>query len=107
MEKNMTTEQKSPSQHTPRPWLQEDPEESGNILITDEQGVSVATCWKQPLDPPDWVEANGRLIAATPELLETLDFVRGWFMKNDLDDDESWAIFEEICAAIAKARGQA
>lgn len=63
----------SPPAHTPGPWHEEDLGESGNILITDVQGVTVATCWRQPLDPPEWVEANARLIAAAPELLEALE----------------------------------
>jgi hypothetical protein len=46
---------------------------SENILITDEQGVNVATCWKQPLDPLEWVGANAQLIAAALKLLEALE----------------------------------
>ena len=42
---------KSPPAHTPAPWHEEGLGKSGNILITDEQGVTVATCWKQPLPP--------------------------------------------------------
>ena len=64
---------KSPPAHTPGPWHEGDLEESGNILITDEQGVTVATCWQQPLDPPEWVDANARLISAAPTLLEALE----------------------------------
>jgi hypothetical protein len=70
----MTDEQnKSPPAHTPGPWHEEDVAGSENILIADEQGVTVATCWRQPLDPPEWVGANTRLIAAAPQLLEALD----------------------------------
>jgi len=70
----MTEQQnKSPPAHTPEPWHEEDVAGTGNILITDEQGVTVATCWRQPLDPPEWVGANARLIAAAPMLLEALD----------------------------------
>jgi hypothetical protein len=64
---------KSPPTHTPAPWYEEELGESGNILITDEQGVTVATCWKQPLDPLEWVGANARLIVAAPKLLEALE----------------------------------
>jgi hypothetical protein len=70
----MTGQQnKSPPAHTPEPWLEEDLGEPGNILITDEQGVTIATCWKQPLDPTDWVQANARLIVNAPKLLEALE----------------------------------
>lgn len=64
---------KSPPTHTPGPWHEEDVAESGNILIADEQGVTIATCWKQPLDPHEWVGANARLIASAPKLLEALE----------------------------------
>lgn len=64
---------KSPLAHTPEPWLEEDRGEHGNILITDEQGVTVATCWKQPLDPPHWVAANARLIVNAPKMLKALE----------------------------------
>jgi hypothetical protein len=64
---------KSPPAHTAGPWHEEDVAESENILITDEQGVNVATCWKQPLDPLEWVGANAQLIAAALKLLEALE----------------------------------
>ena len=70
----MTSRQnKSPPAHTPGPWLEEHLGEPGNILITDERGVTIATCWKQPLDPPDWVEGNARLLANAPKLLKALE----------------------------------
>lgn len=69
----MTDQNKSPPQHTPAPWHEEDAPGSGNILVVDQQGVTIATCWKQPLDPVEWVDANARLIASAPELLEALD----------------------------------
>jgi len=64
---------KSPPAHTPGPWHEEDVPESGNILIADEQGVTIATCWKQPLDPLEWVGANARVIASAPTLLQALE----------------------------------
>jgi hypothetical protein len=67
-------------QHTPEPWRQEDIEQDGNILITDVQGVTIATCWKQPLDPAEWVQGNANLITAAPDLLATLKTVREDFV---------------------------
>src|ERR1700740_955914 len=72
-EREMTDPNKSPPPHTPGPWREEKTGQSGNILITDEQGVTVATCWKQPLDPPEWLPANARLIASAPDLLVGLE----------------------------------
>jgi hypothetical protein len=57
-----------------------------------------------PADMQPW-RAIEHLQKSNADLLDTLDFVRGWFMDNNLDD-ENHAIFEEICAAIAKARRQ-
>lgn len=46
-------------------------------------------------------EANARLIAAAPELLEALkDFIRAW-----QDDKVTSAISNQVYAAIAKAEG--
>ncbi len=51
-------------------------------------------------------EVHSRLIVLAPELRDTLDFVRGWFVDNNLDD-EYHAIFEEMCDTLAKLQVRA
>jgi hypothetical protein len=94
----------STTAHTPGPWRLDVPEPDGEIIVMDEQDVSIDTIWKQPLDPSEWVEANARLIAAAPELLEALEAVQQITSEgnNLVDDDLAW-----IRSAIAKAKGGA
>ena len=62
----MVTDEKTT--HTPGPWKQQ------TLLVTDALGVTVAHCtrWEgYGVAPrPDIAEANARLIAAAPNLLE-------------------------------------
>jgi hypothetical protein len=76
----------------------------------DEQGVSIATCWKQPLDPSEWVEANALLIAAAPDMVEALEkgmaSLKPEFDKYDAEkwhDAEARDAYIAMRAALAKA----
>ena len=51
------------------------------------------------------MEANARLIAAAPELLEALQEMYHAFNWGDMNQVETWAI-EQCRAAIAKATGE-
>lgn len=55
------------SQHTPGPWTIHDQVDSEGFTIIKGQGLRLA---KVTNSEPDWAEANARLIAAAPELLE-------------------------------------
>jgi hypothetical protein len=53
-------------------------------------------------------KSNARLIAAAPELLETLDYFHQFASLNDDGEDEKFtAMLEKAGAAIAKAQGGA
>jgi hypothetical protein len=67
--------------------------------MTDQENRSPL---RTPADMQPW-QAIEQLQKTSAELLDTLEFVRGWFVDNDLDG-EYHAIFEQICAAIAKVR---
>jgi len=90
------------AQHTPGPWRLDTPEPDGEIIVMDEQDVSVATCWKQPLDPDVWVESNARLIAAAPDLLDAAELVVARWERGDLAE-----AVRELSAAVAKAKAGA
>ena len=87
--------------HTPGPWKLDD--DDAVIGITDDGGNIVC------LGPEGWEksmarwEANARLIAAAPELLEALQSIVG-----ELDEGEVWgSSITKAKAAIAKATGEA
>ncbi len=67
------------TKHTPGPWKQE-----GNNIVAD----YTATCGvvaSVSAMPNKWeTEANARLIAAAPELLEALRDVMGWYDTSDV-----------------------
>ncbi len=59
------------AKHTPGPWIVSDSSEG--LCITMEHGVRIAELYGVPSGrAPETPEANARLIAAAPELLEAL-----------------------------------
>jgi len=96
--------------HTPGPWHVEDAPDSGLIFIRSHPAeVSLANIRKGQ-DRPN--EANARLIAAAPELLEALQsilFQAGCREARDLGNlnyDRLHAVEAQARAAIARATGQ-
>ena len=100
----------SAAKHTPKPWTRH--EVQHRIVATHARGYRVTVAWMaDPHDdaiPAEERDANARLIAAAPALLEALEMVR------DADDDchrddLPWlppAARSAIDAAIAAARGE-
>ena len=90
------------SAHTPGPWLAVANDHYWEIRTFDEQ-IGDA-CASKYLTAGDNGEANARLIAAAPELLEALqeivDYSGG--AQNALEDEY---VMDRVCAAIAKATG--
>ena len=103
------------SEYTPGPWRVSDgdsfsggsdvsePPEYEYIVLAERKTPSViASFWD--FDWGDEAQANARLIAAAPDLLEALEMVR------DADNDNGRKIPSlaraKIDAAIAKARGE-
>lgn len=100
------------SGHTPGPWTKVNGELFGphgrRVLVSD-SGIGVV-CGSNP-DPEH--EANARLIAAAPELLEALRDLLRAVGRAGYDDADSGELFEldsaaeEARAVIAKATGVA
>ncbi len=96
-------------QHTPGPWKcvgtlgpQSNPSIRGPEVIEDTRGqrlANIAGLWKTPQS-----EANGRLMAAAPDLLDALNTM---LTHMGMDEDE-WnkPTFDKARAAIAKATGE-
>jgi hypothetical protein len=113
---------KAQAKHTPGPWNTEDrrylitdaPDE-GNVGIYDCNGLWLADVHGAHVGPKNRadVDANVRLIAAAPELLEALERVTGWFQQFQAAQRSGGNIVEllqnvDLSAAvrtISKAKG--
>lgn len=83
--------------HTPKPWVYR--ADDGEVRADDDR-CCVATV--EILDDSD---ANGRLIAAAPDLLAACEELVKWEERRD-DRECRASIGQTIRAAIAKARGR-
>ena len=99
------------SGHTEGPWLCQptdfDGPDYGVGIVGDNLGglVGYALPWSTEIDSRDYsrVEANARLIAAAPQLLEALVLCGDSHEICKAMDDATYALVQ---AAIDKARGQ-
>ena len=94
--------------HTRGPWEVCNFDKSVSCTIDSIDGVVVA----EPMGPEGpWGsvkeehEANARLIAAAPELLEALKGLRATIRYETANNDQQLAL-DKACQAIAKAEGQ-
>jgi hypothetical protein len=115
------------AKHTPGPWLVAMTEEIDGELMPDGSGGCSHTgvmvydrrlgvCTKEDLEQGEyepeplarpWNEADARLIAAAPELLEALKNIRSMCLPGmNWTDDIGLALLAEADAAIAKAEGR-
>jgi hypothetical protein len=101
------------ARHTPGPWTATS---QGNAwpIIRDSEGVSIAKtdCSISPgkwVDGFDQCEANARLIASSPDLLEALEAAEAYLVERGLDFrgvTGRTVILPKMRAAIAKATGE-
>ena len=104
-------------QHTPGPWFHAHRKGNDAMFRTEvfsEQHGGIATCDWTPKHCGNGVtatyrEANARLIAAAPDLLEALKaVVNDWVAPDDLPfEDGEMPALDAARAAIAKATGEA
>jgi hypothetical protein len=100
------------SKHTPGPWEIEEHYHFGYRWISGpehSQLAQVVWCMEDEDRSPE-CEANARLIAAAPELLDVLELAlraHGTMLLSDPPQDPwvSWAVEQKARAAIAKAKG--
>ena len=93
--------------HTPGPWTYKLDEDCRNLSVTTAYAPTEIVGGCGCCDSP-WVscEADARLIAAAPELLEALEKIVRMF---EGADDTVWAVEDyrqKARAAIAKAKGE-
>lgn len=90
------------TKHTPGPWTIEIPSNGCDRYIIHGKSFEeiCATC----LDTEHEMQANARLIAAAPELLEACRLALGAFEANRIDMQQNAE--RKLNAAIAKAEGK-
>lgn len=106
----MTQQQTTTTEHTAGPWhLEWNADDHSGIFIHAGHNTYVASVYPadEELGFTDENEANARLIAAAPELLEAcyqaLDHIGS---EQEGDEEAEARVFAFLEAAIAKARGQ-
>jgi hypothetical protein len=95
------------AQHTPGPWGVEDYRGDGCRFRVWHDGILIA---KIDDDGPDFGEADARLIAAAPDLLEALQAAIAISDKYVFDAGrtaECQSVYDMCSAAIARAIGAA
>ena len=97
------------TQHTPGPWIVTEYDGRGPMEVqsSENPGASLALVYAEH---PDQMEPNARLIAAAPELLETLqNLVREvivHFEKKNMDTTGQIPAIHNAKIAIFKATGE-
>lgn len=100
------------SKHTPGPWVTDNSVLRGSINRLDEprRHIALTSDWEKEKGDREQNEANARLIAAAPELLEALeDVMSDLFYQIASHHDErtarNYPSLVDARAAIAKAKG--
>jgi hypothetical protein len=99
----------SAPKHTPLPWHADGPEVMG-LDGNGDYADHVATAWNAPGGPePEGAVANAALIVravnAHADLLSACEAVLDWIWPHGGDSDEQREVYDQVCAAIAKAKG--
>lgn len=92
------------TQHTPGPWHVDECDTDARTYIQSEGDNEIANIQWGALKPDQWEQANARLIAAAPTMLDALSVIEDWIMSDDTLDTNGH-ILRLARAAIAKARG--
>lgn len=102
---------KMKAQHTPGPWdVYDGPNDKKELTVNyiDKSGqiIMVADC-NSAYAPPKERDANARLIAAAPELLEACKAFLDMEIEIDMEYHKAFkVVIDKVTAAIAKAEGR-
>ena len=91
---------KSRTTHTPGPWKVG----NGPVIYTEDLRVLVAEGHGLNIEDTE-VDANARLIAASPDLLFIAKRIHALMESGDLNGAD-WTEFAQLGSAIAKAEGE-
>lgn len=98
------------SEHTPGPWRAE-PRDGPNWRVhSEDYGTIAYLADPYHAAPKGEIEANARLMASAPDLLEAAKtanaFLRWLAQEGKCGDMDGWCVAQqEVSAAIAKAEG--
>jgi len=100
------------NKHTPGPWIVSDETRENFVWILDENSDTGVCMVHTDTDSKDESDANARLIAAAPELLEALESMLDYLKRQAKENSRrEWALHnahaEFMRNAIAKATGGA
>ena len=110
----MTDNSTQSSKYTPGPWkaamIGDYPGPGGKFTVcqdTNDIRTMVCEMPHSAISGHGVREANARLIAAAPEMLEALEAVKRW---EEYDPDDAGMlpspVYDKLCAAVAKAEGR-
>lgn len=88
--------------HTAGPWRAEGPDEFGDYNIHHPADALAVAAAVRNGRPDEEVEANARLIAAAPELLAAVEYVRLIFGRRLVSRGQKAEAIRRIDAALAK-----
>lgn len=92
------------SKHTPGPWAVDESRHDGCInRIKPFRHIGMASGYKVKPGDPEENEANARLMAAAPDLLEALE---AFIAHGEQAFGHDFEVMIQARAAIAKARGE-
>lgn len=100
--------------HTPGKWeVRKNPENFDEVekeysIFKENSFIQVASVSNVSINNPKEHEANARLIASTPELLEACYRMKNYLIKEGHAklDSETYTFYHQIEQAIAKAEGK-
>lgn len=91
--------------HTPGPWIRKTSSTGVSVHVGPDGKPFIAKMDNIHTYGRDVIEANARLIAAAPDMLEALQEAVRWDTVSGLDNE--WPlIIDQIKSAIAKAEGK-
>jgi hypothetical protein len=88
--------------HTPGPWAYQEQSDAYTHIVRGPDNLFI--CQLSQTTSSE-IEANTRLIAAAPELLQALQLVECVYRKNCVNEGEPSSVLDSMQAAIAKATG--
>lgn len=94
------------SAHTPGPWRYKPGDKYAHVVGGNPE-IGIADCAQDRPDSPEW-QANARLIAAAPQLLEALRDMKAKLEHAALRNDRQYIrdMIDACDAAIAAATGE-
>ena len=102
------------TKHTPAPWNTTWSDDEPHRYVLGRGDMLIADCYADTaedfgLPDPEEYQANAKLIAAAPELLDALQKIQTWWLTTpgfaEGEDDMPAEVFDAMRHAITKATG--